>query len=56
MIPFSIGPGQVAYVDGTFIGESERLISDIIEVCDLEKLSAYLMATDFEKSIWFYKQ
>ena len=32
------------------IGESRRLISDIIEVCDIEILGGYLMTTDFEKA------
>ena len=31
VLPCLIGPGQTAYVDGRFIGESGRLIADIIE-------------------------
>ena len=46
-----MGPDQSAYVHGRFIEESARLISDIIEVCNLEKLSAYLMAIGFEKAL-----
>ena len=45
-----MSPGQTAYVNGRFIGESGRLISDIIKVCDIEKLSGYLMTIDFEKA------
>ena len=37
VLPVLISPGQTAYVNGRFIGESGRLISDIIEVCDIEK-------------------
>ena len=33
-----MSPGQTAYVNGRFIGESGHLISDIIKVCDIEKL------------------
>lgn len=29
-------------------GESGRIILDVVKVCDLEKLSSYLVATDFE--------
>ena len=50
VLPVLISPGQTAYVNGRFIGESGRLISGIIEVCDIEKLSAYLMTIDFEKA------
>ena len=38
------------YVYGRFIGESGPLLSDIIEVSDLEKLSVHLMIVDFEKA------
>ena len=50
VLPAFISPGQTAYVNGRFIGESGRLISDIIEVCDIKKLSGYLMTIDFEKA------
>ena len=49
VLPVLISPGQTAYVNRRFIGESRGLSSDIIEICDLEKLSGYLMTTDFEK-------
>ena len=50
VLPVLSSPGQNAYVNGRFIGESGRLISHIIEVCDIEKLSGYLMTIDFEKA------
>ena len=33
VLPFLIGPAQIAYVSGTFLGESGRLIADIIDTC-----------------------
>ena len=48
VLPVLISPGQT--VNGRFVGESGRLISDIIEVSDIEKLSGYLMTIDFEKA------
>ena len=45
-----ISPGQTIHVDRGFIGESGRLASDINDVCDIEKLSLYLMTIDFEKA------
>ena len=49
VLPFLIDPGQTAYVNGRFLGESGRLVVDIIETCDLEELEGYLVAIDFEK-------
>ena len=49
IFPVLISPGQTANVNGRFIGESGRLVSDIIEIHDIEKLSGYLMTIDFEK-------
>ena len=37
IIPFLINPGQTVYVSGRFLGESGRLVVDIIETCDLEE-------------------
>ena len=47
VLPFLIGTGQPAYVNDRFLGKSGRLIADIIETCDLEKLEGYLVAADF---------
>ena len=41
---------QTAYVNERFIGESGRLIDDAIKVCDIQKISGYLLAVDFEKT------
>ena len=49
-LPFLIGPGQTAYVNGRFLDESGILIADIIETCDLEQLEGYLVAIYFEKA------
>ena len=50
VLPCLIGPGQTAYVDGRFIGESGQLIADIIETSNLENSKGYLLAIDFEKA------
>ena len=50
VLPFLIGPGQTAYVNGRFLGESGRLIAHIIETCLLEQLEAYLVAIHFEEA------
>ena len=41
---------QTAYVNERFIGESGRLIDDVIKVCDIQKKSGYRLAVDFEKA------
>ena len=41
VLPVLITPSQTAYVNGRFIGESGRLISDNIKICDIEKLIGY---------------
>ena len=41
---------QTAYVNERFIGESGRLIDDVLKVCDMQKLSGYLLTVDFEKA------
>ena len=50
VLPFLIDPGQTAYVNGRFLGQSGRLIGDIIETCNLEKLEGHLVAIDFKKA------
>ena len=50
VLPCLIGPGQTAYVDERFIGESGWLIADIIETSNLENIKCYLLAIDFEKA------
>ena len=41
---------QRAYVNERFIGESDRLIDDVIKVCNIKKISGYLLTVDFEKT------
>ena len=41
---------QTAYVPGRFIGESVRLISDILDYTDTAQLESYLFAADMEKA------
>ena len=41
---------QTAYVNERFIGESGRLIDDALKVCDMQKLSGYLLTVYFEKA------
>ena len=50
LLPFLIGTSQTTFVYGRFLGESERLIADIIETCDLEQLEGYLVVIDFEEA------
>ena len=50
VLPFLIDPGQTAYFNGRFLGESERLIADIIYTFDLEELDGSLVAIKFEKA------
>ena len=45
-----IDPGQTAYVNSRFLGESRRLIADITETRDLEESEGYLVAIFFEKA------
>ena len=33
-----------------FIGKSGRLIDGVTKVCDIQKISAYLLTADFEKA------
>ena len=40
---------QTAYVNERFIGESGLLI-DVLKVCNMQKLSSYLLTVDFEKA------
>ena len=40
---------QTAYVYDRFIDDCGRLIYDVIKVCDIQKISGYLLAVDFGK-------
>ena len=48
-LPLFIRPGQTAFVSCKFIGESGRLIADILETTNLESIAGYLLSTAFEK-------
>ena len=50
MLPVLIDKRQTAYVKDRFIGESGRLIDDVINVCDIKKIEGYLLTIDFEKA------
>ena len=41
---------QTANVNERFIGESGRLRHDAMKVCDIQKVSGYLLSVDFEKT------
>ena len=45
-----ISSNQIAYVNGRFISEGGRLISDILEICDTLKIEGFLLTVDIEKA------
>ena len=45
-----IRPDQTAYTPGRFIGESIRLISDILEYTEVKQMEGYMFAADIEKA------
>ena len=45
-----IRPDQTAYIPGRFIGESIRLISDILEYTEVEQMEGYMFAADIKKA------
>ena len=45
-----IDSSETVYANERFIGESGRLIDDVIKVCDIQKISGYLLTVDFEKA------
>ena len=49
-IPSLISSNQAACLNGRFISEGGRLISDIFEVSDLLKLKELLLTVDIEKA------
>ena len=50
VLPFIIAHDQTAYVKGRFIGESIRLISDVLEVTDTHDIGGFLVTADIEKA------
>ena len=45
-----ISPDQTAYVKGRYIGESIRLISDILDTSKLLNISGYMLTVDLQKA------
>ena len=50
VLPGLISSQQTAYVKNRHIGESGRLISDVIEIAKIKKLDGFLVAMDIEKA------
>ena len=50
VLPNLISPQQTAYVENRFIGESGRLIADIIEITDILNKEGFLITMDIEKA------
>ena len=50
VLPNLISPQQTAYVKNRFIGESGRLIADIIEITDILSKEGSLVTMDIEKA------
>ena len=49
-LPELISSNQTAYVKNRCISESGRLVSDVIEMCDILDISGYLVTMDIEKA------
>ena len=50
VLPSIINSNQSGYVDGRYIGDSIRLIQDVMEYSKLQKLSGMLLFIDFQKA------
>ena len=50
VLPNLISPQQTAYVENRFIGESGKLIADIIEITDILNKEWFLVTMDREKA------
>ena len=50
VLPELISFNQTAYVKNRCISESSRLISDVIEMCDILDIPGYLVTIDIEKA------
>ena len=47
---FIISVDQVGYIKNRYIGENIRMLSDILQLTDLENIEAYITQIDFEKA------
>ena len=51
VLPKLISSNQRTYVKNRCISESGRLISDVIEMCDILDIPGYLVTMDIEKAL-----
>ena len=49
-LPSLISSDQTAYVKGRFISEGDRLISDVLEICNKLQIKDFLMTVDIRKA------
>ena len=49
-LPSLISSDQTAYVNGRFISEGGRLISDVLEICNKLQIKGFLMTVDIGKA------
>ena len=50
VLPELISSQQKTYVKSRYIGESRRLISDVIEISKIKKIEGFLVTMDIEKA------
>ena len=50
VLPTIISPDQTAYVKGRYIGESIRLISDILDCSEKYNIPGYILTVDLQKA------
>ena len=55
VLPDLISSQQTAYVKNRHIGESGRLISDIIEITKIRKIGGFFSYNGHWKSFWFIR-
>ena len=49
VLPNLINSDQVGYIKNHFIGENIRILSDILQLINLEDMEAYITQVNFEK-------
>ena len=50
VIPSLVNSDQVGYIKNRYIGENIRILSDILQLTDIEEIEAYITQIDFEKA------